>query len=117
MGLLYDKGLFKFEDKVSKHWPEFGQNGKEDITIADVMRHSSGLSYFTESLSSIKDAWTENLKKNKVGEIIEKQAPHYPEHPSGSKCEYHAMTRGLIVNEIVRRLDSEGRTMGEIYRE
>merc|ERR1712156_1207007 len=25
MAMLYDKGLFKYEDKISKHWPEFGQ--------------------------------------------------------------------------------------------
>ena len=52
--MLYDKGLFKFEDKVTKYWPEFGQNGKEELRICDVLRHESGLSYFTESLSSIK---------------------------------------------------------------
>ena len=54
MGMLYDKGLFKFEDKISKHWPEFGQNEKEDLQICDVLRHESGLSYFTESLPTIK---------------------------------------------------------------
>ena len=54
MGMLYDKGLFKFEDKISKYWPEFGQNGKEELRICDVLRHESGLGYFTESLSSIE---------------------------------------------------------------
>ena len=54
MGILYTKNLFKFEDKIAKHWPEFAQNGKEDVRICDVLRHESGLSYFTESLSSIK---------------------------------------------------------------
>ena len=34
MGMLYDKGLFKYEDNVSKHWPEFGQNGKENVKIS-----------------------------------------------------------------------------------
>ena len=54
MGMLYDKGLFKFEDKITKYWPEFGQNGKEELRICDVLRHESGLSYFTEPLSSIE---------------------------------------------------------------
>lgn len=26
MAMLYDKGLFKYEDKISKYWPEFGKN-------------------------------------------------------------------------------------------
>jgi len=118
MGMLYDKGLFKFEDKISKHWPEFGQNEKEDLQICDVLRHESGLSYFTESLPTIKDAWTENIKQNKVGQLIEKQSPHFPNYEgSDSKTDYHALTRGMVVNEIVRRLDPQGRTMGEIIRE
>jgi len=118
MGMLYDKGLFKFEDKISKHWPEFGQNEKEDLQICDVLRHESGLSYFTESLPTIKDAWTENIKQNKVGQLIEKQSPHFPNYEgSDSRTDYHALTRGMVVNEIVRRIDPQGRTMGEIIRE
>ena len=39
--------MFKYEDSVAKHWPEFGQNGKENVKICDVFRHQSGLSWFT----------------------------------------------------------------------
>lgn len=28
-----DNGYFEWKDKISKHWPAFAQNGKEDITI------------------------------------------------------------------------------------
>ena len=31
--------------------------------------------------------------------------------------EYHALTRGWIVNEIVRRVDKSGRTVGEFLRD
>ena len=67
MGILFDQGLFKYDDKVSKHWPEFGQNGKDNITISEVLRHESGLAWFTESIPSIKNAWHENIKKNQLG--------------------------------------------------
>ena len=67
MGMLFDRGLFKYDDKVSKHWPEFGQNGKDNITISEVLRHESGLAWFTESIPSIKNAWHENIKKNQLG--------------------------------------------------
>ena len=107
MGMLFDRGLFKYEDKISKHWPEFGQNGKEDIRICDVLQHKSGLAWFTESIPTIKNAWPENIKKNQVGSFIEKQKQHYPVYNDiqESKTEYHALTRGLIINEIVRRID------------
>ena len=32
--VLVDQGLVTYDDKISKHWPEFAKNGKEDITIA-----------------------------------------------------------------------------------
>ena len=38
MAMQHDKGIFDYEDKISKHWPEFGQNGKENIKICDVFR-------------------------------------------------------------------------------
>ena len=38
LGMLHSEGLFKFDDKVSKYWPEFAQNGKEDVRICDILR-------------------------------------------------------------------------------
>ena len=121
MGMLYGKGLFKYEDKVSQYWPEFAQNGKTNVKIQDVLRHRSGLAWFAETIPTVKNIWTENLKENKVGELIERQTLHFPD-VNGIKnndeiSEYHGQTRGLILNEIVRRLDPKGRTMGEILQE
>jgi CubicO group peptidase (beta-lactamase class C family) len=48
--MLVDQGLLGFNDKVSKHWPEFAQNGKENIKVCDVLRHESGLAWFKKSL-------------------------------------------------------------------
>lgn len=42
---LVSKGLFKYEDKISKFWPEFGANGKTEVTVADLMGHRAGVSY------------------------------------------------------------------------
>ena len=76
------------------------------------------MAWFTESLSSIKDAWIELIKKNEIGEIIEKQPLHFPQYKeSDSKSEYHAITRGLLLNELIRRIDPKKRTMGEILRQ
>ena len=35
----------------------------------------------------------------------------------GSRREYHALTRGFILNEIFRRVDPAGRTVGQFVRE
>lgn len=43
IAVMVDQGLLDYNEKVAKYWPEFAQNGKENITVADVMRHESGL--------------------------------------------------------------------------
>ena len=40
---LVDEGKINLQDRVVKHVPEFGQNGKEQITLYNLMVHNSGL--------------------------------------------------------------------------
>ncbi|WP_077328112.1 serine hydrolase domain-containing protein [Virgibacillus siamensis] len=39
---LYEEGKFQLNDPVAKYIPEFAQNGKEDVTIQQLMTHTSG---------------------------------------------------------------------------
>ena len=41
---LADRGLIDYEAPLAEYWPEFGANGKAEITVRDVMRHRAGLS-------------------------------------------------------------------------
>jgi CubicO group peptidase (beta-lactamase class C family) len=41
--ILADRGKLNVHDKITKYIPSFGQNGKEDITIEDLLLHHSGL--------------------------------------------------------------------------
>jgi CubicO group peptidase (beta-lactamase class C family) len=112
--MLRDQGLINYEDKISKHWPEFAKHGKENIRIEDLLRHDAKLQILKKPIDV---EWTlpENIKKNKIGEIIEdtKQA-NLPRN--FERC-YHAVTKDWITNEIFRRVEPQGRTMGEYYRE
>lgn len=40
---LYEQGKFSLDDPVAKYIPEFAQNGKENVTIRQLMTHTSGL--------------------------------------------------------------------------
>ncbi len=40
---LYDEGKLKLDDPVIKYIPQFGQNGKEHITLYNLLVHDSGL--------------------------------------------------------------------------
>ena len=57
---------------LTRHWPEFGQKGKGDIKVEDVLRHESGLPFFGETIK-LDDFRTESIKRNSVGELIERQ--------------------------------------------
>jgi CubicO group peptidase (beta-lactamase class C family) len=41
--VLYDEGKIGLDDKVIKYLPEFGEKGKDQITIRDLLTHTSGL--------------------------------------------------------------------------
>ncbi len=40
---LWEQGKFRMSDPLAKYLPEFGQNGKQDITIRQLLIHYSGL--------------------------------------------------------------------------
>jgi CubicO group peptidase (beta-lactamase class C family) len=52
MAMAVDRGLLAYDDRVAKHWPEFAANGKEWITVADVLRHDAGLASFHEAITA-----------------------------------------------------------------
>jgi CubicO group peptidase (beta-lactamase class C family) len=112
---LVSKGLLSYDAKITQYWPEFGAKGKDGLTVADLMRHEAGLANFDTSLD-MEDLFTENIKQNAVGRIIEGHAPSFGAS-GGGKREYHGLTRGWIVNEVFRRVDPAGRTIGEYLRE
>ncbi|WP_087972528.1 serine hydrolase domain-containing protein [Oceanobacillus rekensis] len=40
--ILYEQGFFKLDDPVADYIPEFAENGKENVTIKQLMTHTSG---------------------------------------------------------------------------
>src|SRR5580692_6659169 len=48
VAVLVGRGLIRYEDKVASVWPEFAANGKENVTIAQLMSHQAGLNGFAE---------------------------------------------------------------------
>ena len=78
------------------------------------MRHEARLNLLGER---IKLDWTlpEQIKQNKIGEVIERTKP--ANLPYGVKRAYHTHSKDQILNEIFRRVEPNGRTMGEYWRE
>lgn len=119
LAMLADQGLLNFAERVATYWPEFvgtqKDKDKDRLTVADVMRHEAGLASLNITLSP-EQLTAAALKQNAVGQVLE-QHPLRFAGASGSPREYHAITRGWIANEIFRRVEPTGRTMGEFLRD
>ena len=41
VAVLVDRGLLDYEMTVASYWPEFAQNGKENITVRMLLNHQA----------------------------------------------------------------------------
>jgi len=105
--LVADRGELDFGAPVARYWPQFAANGKDEITVAQVMSHSSGLAGWREPLQpeDIYD-W------EKVTASLAAQEPFWK---PGTASGYHAATHGFLIGEVVRRIT--GRSLGTVFRE
>jgi CubicO group peptidase (beta-lactamase class C family) len=115
LAMLVDRGLMDYGARITSYWPEFGANGKDDTTVADLMRHEAGLAAFDTTLEP-ESLHPDSLRSNAVGVVIERQEQKF-RAGADNRREYHAITRGWIANEVFRRVEPTGRTMGEFLRD
>ncbi|MCG7606220.1 esterase [Mycolicibacterium sp. (ex Dasyatis americana)] len=104
--LLADRGEIDLDAPVARYWPEFGQAGKQDITIAMVLGHRSGVIGPREPMN-----WQQVTDWDAVCARIAAATPWWP---PGSAQGYQVVTFGFILGEIVRRVT--GRTIGHYLR-
>jgi uncharacterized protein YbbC (DUF1343 family)/CubicO group peptidase (beta-lactamase class C family) len=60
--ILVERGQLRLSDKVSKFFPEFAANGKDDVTVEHLLTHSSGL-IPDNPLGDYSDGWQSAKKK------------------------------------------------------
>ncbi|MFZ4109843.1 MAG: serine hydrolase domain-containing protein [Polymorphobacter sp.] len=104
--LLADRGELDFAQKVAHYWPEFAVNGKGDVTVAQLMAHSAGLSGFAEPVAS-----ADLYDWEKTTALLAAQAPFWA---PGTAIGYHAITQGYLVGEVVRRIT--GQSLGTFFK-
>ncbi len=91
------------ERSVAEFWPEFAQNGKESITLAQLLSHQAGLCAL--------DRQVDVLDYPAVIRAIEEQKPLWP---PGTAHGYHARTFGFLLDALVRRI--AGSPLNEYWR-
>jgi CubicO group peptidase (beta-lactamase class C family) len=103
------RGYFDYDSPVARYWPEFGQGGKERVTVRQLLGHEAGLVCLDEELS------LDRLHElDEVARVLARQKPAWP---PGTRYGYHAMTIGLYMQELIRRTDPAHRTLGRFFRE
>ena len=105
--VLFDRGELSFDDRVTRYWPEYGQNGKESTEIRHFLGHTAGVPGFGEKLTE-----AQLYDWGSATGVLERQEPWWQ---PGELCGYHAITQGFLVGEIVRRIT--GLSLGTFFRE
>lgn len=104
---LVDEGKIRYEDKVSAHWPEFGAESKQDVTVAQLLSHQAGLCGVDSKLDV-----TDLYDWDKMCHLLASQKPYWP---PGQSAGYHAVTWGYFPGELIRRIT--GHTIGNYINE
>jgi len=105
MWQLIGEGRVRPEDRVVRHFPEFGANGKDEITVEQVMTHTSGFPRAPMGPPEWDDRdW-------RVAQMAKWRLNWEP----GTRFEYHPTSAHWVLAEIIARLD--GRDHRESVRE
>ena len=103
------RGWLDYDAPIARYWPEFAQNGKAGITVRQLLAHEAGLVLLDEPLTidQMRDL-------DAVARLLARQKPAWV---PGTRHGYHAMSVGLYMQEIIRRVDPLHRTLGQFFHE
>ncbi|OUS26320.1 hypothetical protein A9Q99_19020 [Gammaproteobacteria bacterium 45_16_T64] len=102
-----DSGLIDLDRPAQYYWPDFGKEGKQNITLRWMLSHQSGVAALREPVpdEALYD-WDYMVKR---------VASERPWWKPGSEHGYHMVTVGWMVGEVFRR--AVGCSVGEYLRD
>jgi CubicO group peptidase (beta-lactamase class C family) len=109
MAVAHSRGWLDYEERVCKYWPEFAQQGKETITVRQLLEHQAGLFAFDGQgdRSLVADL-------DRLAEVLARQKPAWE---PGTRQGYHAITLGYYEGELLRRIDPGRRSLGQVFQD
>jgi len=102
---LAAEGKLDFDAPVARYWPEFAQNGKEHITVRQLLNHRAGLPGVRERLKAAS-----YYDWNYMVGLLAAERPFWQ---PGTTHGYHAITFGWLVGEVIRRIT--GKSVGAYF--
>lgn len=107
LALAHSRGCFDYEARIVDYWSEFGQNGKETITVRQLLSHQAGLHAFHEKVD--RDTIADPVL---LSEILARETPAWP---PGTRNAYHFLSLGFYEAELLRRVDPAHRSLGKFF--
>ena len=109
LALAHSRGWLDYEQRVCRYWPEFAQQGKEQITVRQLLSHQAGLYALDEPLNRRLVADLDSLAV-----VLARQKPAWE---PGTRQAYHAITLGFYEGELLRRVDPQHRSLGQFFQD
>jgi CubicO group peptidase (beta-lactamase class C family) len=109
LALAHSRGWLDYEAPVYTYWPEFAQQGKEKITVRQLLAHQAGLFGFDEPVDKVVFADLDRLAV-----VLARQKPAWE---PGSRTAYHAISLGFYQSELLRRIDPQHRSLGQFFQD
>ena len=109
LAVAHSRGWLDYEARVAAYWPEFAQQGKETITVRQLLAHQAGLFAFDEPVdrSIVADL-------DRLAVVLARQRPTWE---PGTRQAYHALTLGFYEGELMRRVDPRHRSLGQFFQD
>jgi CubicO group peptidase (beta-lactamase class C family) len=109
LAVAHSRGWLDYEERVAHYWPEFAQQGKDTITVRQLLAHQAGLFALDEPLdrSLVADL-------DRLAAVLARQKPAWE---PGARQAYHAITLGFYQNELIRRIDPRHRSLGQFFQD
>jgi len=109
LALAHSRGWLNYDERVCVYWPEFGQRGKENITVRQLLAHQAGLFAFDEPVN--RDVVAD---LDRLADVMARQSPAWE---PGMRQGYHAVSIGFYEGELLRRVDPLHRSLGQFFQE
>lgn len=109
MAIAHSRRWLDYDARVSRYWPEFAQNGKDTVTVRELLGHQAGLFVLDEPIDRALVA-----DPDRLATVLARQTPAWP---PGTRQAYHAITLGFYESELLRRIDPAHRTVGQFFQD
>jgi CubicO group peptidase (beta-lactamase class C family) len=109
LAIAHSSRWLDYDERVATYWPEFAQNGKQEITLRQLLAHQAGLFAFDEPVDQSVVADLDRLAAV--------MARHKPAWEPGTRQAYHGLTLGFYEGELLRRVDPRHRTLGQFFQD